>query len=93
MNINKLMKQAQKMQETIAALEVEGNAGGGVVKATMTGTKHLVAIKLDPGAIDPEDPALLEDLILAAVNDAERKVEGEIAGKMGGALPGMPGLF
>jgi DNA-binding YbaB/EbfC family protein len=91
-NINKLMKQAQKMQEAIAALEVEGQSGGGVVKVTMTGAKHLVAVKLDPQAVDPEDPALLEDLILAAVNDAERKVDAEIAGKMGGAMPSIPGL-
>jgi DNA-binding YbaB/EbfC family protein len=87
-NINKIMKQAQKMQEAIAALEVTGQAGGGVVTVTMTGAKHLVGVKLDPEAIDPEDPSLLEDLILAAVNDAERKVEQEISGKMGGVLPG-----
>ena len=93
MNINKLMKQAQKMQETIAALEVEGDAGGGAVKVTMTGAKKLLAVKLDPAAVDPEDVSLLEDLILAAVNDAERKVEAELQSKLGGALPGMPGLF
>jgi DNA-binding YbaB/EbfC family protein len=87
-NINKIMKQAQKMQEAIATLEVTGQAGGGVVTVTMTGAKHLVAVKLDPATIDPEDPSLLEDLILAAVNDAERKVEAEVSSKMGGVLPG-----
>ena len=92
MNINKLMKQAQKMQETIAALEVEGNAGGGAVRVTMNGAKHVVAINLDPETIDPEDPALLEDLILAAIHDAERQAEAEINQKMGGAMPGFPGL-
>ena len=94
MNINKLMKQAKKMQETIAAMEVEGDAGGGVVKVTMSGAKRLLSVKLDPQAVDPDDVPLLEDLILAAVNEAERKVEEEISSKLGGgALPGMPGLL
>ena len=92
MNINKIMKQAQKMQEQIATLEMEGNAGGGVVRATLNGSKHLVAIKLDPSAIDPEDPSLLEDLIVAAVHDAESKLDEEIQQKMGGVMPGFPGL-
>jgi DNA-binding YbaB/EbfC family protein len=93
MNIQKLMKQAQKMQETIAAVEVEGQAGGGVVTVRMNGTKHLLSVKLDPKAIDPEDPALLEDMIVAAVHDAERQLEQEIAGKVGGGMPGLPGMF
>ncbi|MFQ5766522.1 MAG: YbaB/EbfC family nucleoid-associated protein [Acidobacteriota bacterium] len=93
MNINKLMKQAKKMQETIAALEASGDAGGGAVRVKMNGTKHLVEVKLDPDAIDPQDPAVLEDLILAAVHNAEQRVEEEISGKMGGVVPGMPGLI
>jgi DNA-binding YbaB/EbfC family protein len=94
-NIQKLMKQAKKMQDTIAAVEVEGQAGGGAVVVKMNGTKHLLAVKLDPAAIDPEDPALLEDMIVAAVHDAENKLEAEISGKVGGmpGMPGMPGLF
>ena len=94
MNINKLMKEAKKMQDTIAALEVEGDAGGGVVKVKMSGAKRLLEVKLDPQAVDPEDVALLEDLIVAAVNEAERKVDEEISTKLGGAMPGgMPGMF
>jgi len=91
-NIQKLMKQAKKMQDAIAAVEVNGQAGGGAVAVTMNGTKHLLSVKLDPTAIDPEDPGLLEDMILAAVHDAEAKLESEIASQAGG-LPGMPGLL
>ncbi len=91
MNIQKLMKQAKKMQDDIAAVEVDGQAGGGAVVVKLNGTKHLLSVKLDPAAIDPEDPALLEDMIVAAVHDAENKLEAEISGKMGG-MPGMPGL-
>jgi DNA-binding YbaB/EbfC family protein len=90
-NIQKLMKQAKKMQDDIAAVEVDGQAGGGAVVVKLNGTKHLLSVKLDPAAIDPEDPALLEDMIVAAVHDAENKLEAEISGKMGG-MPGMPGL-
>ena len=92
MNIQKLMKQAKKMQDAIAAVEVDGQAGGGAVVVKMNGTKHLLAVKLDPDTIDPEDPALLEDMILAAVHDAEAKLEAEIASQAGG-MPGMPGLL
>ncbi len=92
MNIQKLMKQAKKMQDAIAAVEVNGQAGGGAVSVKMNGTKHLLEVKLDPAAIDPEDPALLEDMILAAVHDAETKLETEIASQAGG-MPGMPGLM
>jgi DNA-binding YbaB/EbfC family protein len=91
MNIQKLMKQAKKMQDSIAEVEVDGQAGGGAVVVKLNGTKHLLSVKLDPAAIDPEDPALLEDMIVAAVHDAENKLEAEISGKMGG-MPGMPGL-
>ncbi len=92
MNIQKLMKQAKKMQDAIAAMEVDGQAGGGAVVVKMNGGKHLLSIKLDPSAIDPEDPALLEDMIVAAVHDAESRVDAEISGKLGG-MPGMPGMF
>lgn len=92
MNINKLMKQAQKMQEAVAALEVEGQAGGGAVRAVLNGSKHLVRVRIDAGVLDPSDPSLLEDLILAAVHDAEKKIEEKIAGTLGAGLPGLPGL-
>ncbi|MDF1523775.1 MAG: YbaB/EbfC family nucleoid-associated protein [Trueperaceae bacterium] len=103
MNVQKLMKEAQRAQrkvaeaqERLATLEVEGSAGGGLVTATVTGEGALVKVAIDPGAIDPEDPTLLEDLIVAAVKDAQRQAkevhEREMGSAMGG-LGGMPGLF
>ena len=87
MNIDKLMKQAKRMQETIAALEVEGVAGGGTVRATLSGTRHLVRLSIDPAAAEAGDVALIEDLVLAAVHDAERRLDETIAGQLGGPLP------
>ena len=87
MNIDKLMQQAKRVQETIAALEIEGVAGGGSVRATLTGTRHLVRVSIDPAAAEPGDVTLLEDLILAAVHDAERRLDETIAGQFGGGLP------
>jgi len=87
MNIDKLMKQAKLMQETLAALEVEGVAGGGSVRATLSGTRHLVRLQIDPAAAEPGDVTLLEDLVLAAVHDAERRLDEKIAGQVGGGLP------
>jgi hypothetical protein len=98
MNIAKMMKDLQKvqakLQAEIEALEVEASAGGGVVTARMNGKKELVALRLAPEAITPDDPELLQDLVLAAVNEAGRKVEGEIqrlTQGMAGGL-GIPGL-
>lgn len=98
MNLGKMMKDLQKMQAKlqveIEALEVEASAGGGVVTARMNGKKELVAIVLSPEAITPDDPELLQDLVLAAVNEAGRKVDGEIqrlTQGMAGGL-GLPGL-
>lgn len=103
MNVQKLMKEAQRAQrkvaeaqERLATLEVEGGAGGGLVTATVTGEGALLKVAIDPGAIDPEDPTLLEDLIVAAVKDAQRQAkevhEREMGSAMGG-LGGMPGMF
>lgn len=98
MNIGKMMKDLQKMQGKLMAdmesLEVEGSAGGGVVTARMNGKKELLALKLSPDAVTPEDTGLMEDLIVAAVNDASRKVDEEVQrltqGMAGGLnLPGM----
>jgi DNA-binding YbaB/EbfC family protein len=104
-NMQQLMKQAQKMQrdllaaqEELAAATVEGSAGGGLVKATMTGSGELEALVIDPAAIDADDVETLQDLIVAAVRDAKRAADeltaatmGPLAGGMGGAL-GIPGL-
>lgn len=103
MNIQKLMKEAQnaqqKMQETqqrLAGITVEGVAGGGLVTATATGDGNITGIRIEPSAVNPEDVDLLEDLVTAAVNDAQRKAkdlqEQELGSVMGG-LGGLGGLF
>ena len=98
MNIGKMMKDLQKMQSKLMAdmetLEVEGSAGGGVVSARMNGKKELLSLKLSSDAVTPDDLGLMEDLIVAAVNDASRKVDEEVQrltqGMAGGLnLPGM----
>jgi DNA-binding YbaB/EbfC family protein len=98
MNIKQLMKQAQQMQEQMqrqmAELEVEGTAGGGMVKARMSGSKELISISIDKEAVDPNDVDMLQDLVLAAVNEASRKVDEEMQSKLGGMTGGkLPGLF
>lgn len=93
MNIKQLMKQAQQMQEqmqrTMAELRVEGTAGGGMVKATMAGNKELVSLSIDPEAVDPSDVEMLQDLVLAAVNEASRKVDEAMQSQLGGMTGGM----
>lgn len=83
-NMQAMMKQAQQMQakmqeaqEKLDDLEVEGQSGGGLVKAIATGKGALKALTIDPSLIDPEDPDMLEDLVVAAVNDARTKAEEE----------------
>ena len=94
MNIKQLMKQAQQMQDQMqrqmASIQVEGTAGGGMVKATMNGNKELLAIAIDKEAVDPEDVEMLQDLVKAAVNEAARKVDEEMQGAMGSMMP--PGM-
>ena len=96
MNIQKMMKQAQRMQEQmqreLGEMVVESSAGGGMVKAKMSGHKQLLAVEIDPEAIDPEDPSMLQDLILTAVNDAARQVDERMQQKLGGLAAGIPGL-
>jgi len=99
MNIQKMLKQAQEMQsrlqQEMEQVEVEATAGGGMVSARMNGKKQLLALTLKPGAVDPGDLEMLQDLVVAAVNEAARKVDEELASKLGslGGLPGVPGLF
>jgi DNA-binding YbaB/EbfC family protein len=92
-NIGKMMKDLQKMQSKLQAeieeMEVESSAGGGMVTARMSGKKELLAIKLSPEAITPDDPELLEDLIIAAVNEAGRKVDAELQEKTAGMTGGL----
>jgi nucleoid-associated protein EbfC len=94
----KLMKQLQQAQEKIqaeiAALVVEAAAGGGMVKVEMDGQKQVRAIKIDPEVVSKDDVEMLQDLILAAVNEAARKVDEEVQQKIGGLTGGLkiPGL-
>ncbi|HUP44819.1 MAG TPA: YbaB/EbfC family nucleoid-associated protein [Thermoanaerobaculia bacterium] len=94
MNIKQLMKQAQQMQEQMqqqmASIEVEGTAGGGMVKARMTGSKELLSIEIDKEAVDPNDVEMLQDLVKAAVNEAARKVDEAMQNQLGSMLP--PGM-
>ncbi len=99
MNIQKLMKQAQQAQEKmreaqerLASLTVEGTAGAGLVTVTANGTGDVTAVKIDPKTIDPDDAELLEDLITAAISDAQRKARELQEKEMGGALGGLGGM-
>jgi len=99
MNIKQLMKQAQQMQEQmqqkLASLKVEGTAGGGMVTVEMGGSKELLSLRIEKEAVDPDDVEMLQDLIMAAINEAGRKVDQELQSQMGGMTGGMkiPGLF
>lgn len=104
-NMQAMIKQAQKMQEDMAAKqeelearEYEVSAGGGVVNIKINGKKEILSVKLAPEIVDPDDIETLEDLVVAAVNEAIKKVESTaasemqaITGSMG--IPGIPGLF
>jgi nucleoid-associated protein EbfC len=99
MDMNKLLKQAQQMQaemakaqEELANERVEASVGGGMVTVTATGGGELVAIKISPEAIDPEDPETLEDLVLAGVNQALSNAQDLAQSRLGGAMGGLGGL-
>ena len=93
MNPKQLMKQVQQMQEQMqqrmAELRVEGSAGGGMVKATMNGNKEVLSVSIDKEAVDPNDVEMLQDLVVAAVNEAARKVDEEMQGQIGAMTGGM----
>ena len=98
--IKVLQEKMAKIQEELATKTVESSAGGGMVTAVMNGRQELVSLKLEPQVVDPEDIEMLQDLIVAAVNDALRKAQELAAsdmGKLAGGLniPGLklPGLF
>jgi DNA-binding YbaB/EbfC family protein len=100
MNIQQMMKQAQQMQERLqkqmAETRVEATAGGGMVTVVMNGAKQVQSLTIDPEAVSKDDVEMLQDLILAALNDAHRKVDEALSQQMQGMLPpGMklPGLF
>ena len=93
-NMDAMMKQAQsmqqKMQKEMEELVVEASAGGGVVTVQMKGNHEVVALKIDPEAVKDGDVEMLKDMIIAAFNEANRKVDEAMKGKLGGMLP--PGL-
>jgi len=99
MNIQQMMKQAQqmqaRMQKQMEEMRVEATAGGGMVTVVMNGAKQMQSIKIDPEAVSKDDVDMLQDLILAAINDAHRKVDEALQQQMSGLMGGMkiPGLF
>ena len=100
MDMKKMMKQAQKMQrdaaaaqQEIAAMTFETSAGGGMVKATATGEMAITDITIDPAAVDPEDVEMLQDMVMAAVNEALHTAEETRQSELGKLAPGMGGMF
>ena len=99
MNIQQMMKQAAQMQERLQKqmmeMRAEGSAGGGMVAVVVNGAKQLQSVKIDPDCVSKEDVEMLQDLIVAAINDAHRKADEELSRQMGGMMgglkiPGMP---
>ena len=94
-NLQKLMKQAEKMQAKLQSemgeLRVEASSGGGMVQVTMDGTKQLVSITIDPETVDSDDVEMLQDLVLAAVNEAGRRVDEALSSQLGGVAQGLLG--
>jgi hypothetical protein len=98
-NLQKMLKQAKEMQDKLqrelSELRLEGTSGGGMVSITLDGQKNLVAVRLDPEVISRDDVEMLQDLIVAAFNDAAAKVDEHLSQKLnvlGGGLK-IPGLF
>ena len=100
MNQANMMKQAQKMQQELAKMQAEleassftATAGGGAVKATVSGKRELKHLEIKPECVDPEDVEMLQDMILAAVNEALRNAEETRNAEMAKLAPGMGGMF
>jgi hypothetical protein len=97
-NIQNMMKQAQEMQERLqkqmADMKIEATSGGGMVTVVVSGHKQLLSLRLDPEVVSKDDVDMLQDLIVAAMNDAHRKVDEALAGQMQGMMGGLrlPGL-
>ena len=93
MNVQQMMKQAQQMQERLqkqmADLRVEATAGGGMVTVVMNGAKQVQSIRIEPEAVSKEDVEMLQDLILAALNDAHRKADEAMQQQMSGMMGGL----
>ena len=99
MNIQAMMQQAKQMQERLqkqmAEMRAEASAGGGMVTVVVTGTKQLQSITIDPEVVSKDDVEMLQDRIVAAINDANRKIDEELGKTMGGLMSGLkiPDLF
>ena len=96
MNIQKMMQQAQQMQENLQRqlkqTKVEATAGGGMVSVVMNGVKEIQSLTIDPEVVSRDDVEMLQDLIVAAINDAHRKADDKLAGQMGSLkIPGLTG--
>ena len=98
-NMQQMMKQVQQMQADMAKAQeelksqvVEASAGGGIVTVKVTGDLEVVEVKIDPGAVDPEDVEMLQDLVLAATNEALRSAQEMAANKLGGLTGGLGDL-
>jgi DNA-binding YbaB/EbfC family protein len=94
-DMNKMLQEAQRMQEELAKAQeeaatelVEASAGGGMVTVKANGAGEVVEIRIDPRAVDPDDPELLADMVLAAVNEALRSARSLMESKMSGIVPG-----
>ena len=98
MNIQQMMKQAQQMQDRMqkqmAEMRIEATSGGGMVTVVMNGSKQVLSLKIDPEAVSKDDVEMLQDLILAAINDGSRKADEAMSQQMSGMMGGMkiPGL-
>ncbi|WP_129631273.1 YbaB/EbfC family nucleoid-associated protein [Candidatus Oscillochloris fontis] len=91
-----MQRQMQQIQEELAVAEVEGSAGGGAITVKMNGHRELKAISISPDAIDPDDVELLQDMLMAAFNDASKKAQEMAEKRLGpltGGMKGIPGLF
>ena len=97
MKLNQMMKQARALQEKLKqqldAVQVEATAGGGMVRVSMNGNKTVTSVHIDPEVVDKEDVEMLQDLVIAAVNEASRKVDEAAQREIGSLAGNIPGLF
>jgi nucleoid-associated protein EbfC len=98
MDVRQMMKQAQQMQERLqkqmSEMRVEASAGGGMVTVVVNGAKQIQSLTIDPEVVSKDDVEMLQDLIVAAINDAQRKADDELQRQMGGMMGGLkiPGM-
>lgn len=97
MKMNQIMKQAKafqdKVKQELDQLSVEATAGGGMITVSMNGNKSVTGIRIDPEVVDKDDVEMLQDLVMAAVNEAARKVDDEAQQRLGNLAGNIPGLF